>query len=133
MGASQGDRFVVEGGRPVEGVLEPAGNKNEALPVLAASLLARGAVRLGNVPRIRDVTTLAEMLRELGVAVDADAGASALHVDAATLSAREPSDLGHTIRGSFLLAPGLLHRTGQAVLPRPGGDRIGRRRLDTHM
>jgi UDP-N-acetylglucosamine 1-carboxyvinyltransferase len=133
MRASQGDRFVVEGGRPVGGVLEPAGNKNEALPVLAACLLTRGGLRVANVPRIRDVTTLSELLRELGVAVDADPDAAALHLDATGLTARAPSDLGHTIRGSFLLAPGLLHRTGEAVLPRPGGDRIGRRRLDTHM
>jgi UDP-N-acetylglucosamine 1-carboxyvinyltransferase len=134
MGASQGDRFVVEGGRPIEGVLEPAGNKNEALPVLAASLLAPGPLELANVPRIRDVATLAQILRELGVAVDEEPEARTLRVDSSGLTTRPPSsELGHTIRGSFLLAPGLLHRTGHAVLPQPGGDRIGRRRLDTHM
>lgn len=134
MQAHEGDRFVVEGGRPLEGVLEPAGNKNEALPVLAATLLGPGPLRLRGVPHIRDVATLSAMLRELGVGVEEEEAGSTLAVDTSGLTARPPStELGHTIRGSFLLAPGLLHRTGGAVLPRPGGDRIGRRRLDTHM
>lgn len=134
MGAAQGDRFVVEGGRPLQGTLEPAGNKNEALPVLAASLLAPGPLRIANVPQIRDVETLGAMLRGLGARVEPQAEAAALAVDSAGLAGSEPSaELGQAIRGSFLLAPGLLHRTGRAVLPRPGGDRIGRRRLDTHM
>ena len=129
-----GDRFVVEGGRPVGGVLVPAGNKNEALPVLAATLLAPGACELENVPAIRDVATMLEILGELGVATGVAAAGEALHVDSANLAPRPPSlELGASIRGSFLLAPGLLHRTGRAVLPRPGGDRIGRRRVDTHL
>lgn len=135
---AEGDRFVVEGGRPLEGAIEPAGNKNEALPILAASLLAPGALRIRNVPGIRDVATLAEILRGLGVAVEAVPGEPgrplAFEVDSTGLGEQTPSsELGQAIRGSFLLAPGLLHRTGRAVLPRPGGDRIGRRRLDTHM
>lgn len=127
-----GDCFVVDGGRPVGGTVAPAGNKNEALPVLAASLLAPGESRLANLPRIRDVETLREILHELGVE-SVDEGHD-LRVDASNLSERAPSsELGARIRGSFLLAPGLLHRTGRAVLPRPGGDRIGRRRIDTHL
>ncbi len=129
---TSGDCFLVEGGRPVGGTLVPAGNKNEALPVLAATLLAPGESRLENLPRIRDVETLREILHELGVE-SVDEG-RALRVDAATLAQRPPSsELGTRIRGSFLLAPGLLHRTGEAVLPQPGGDRIGRRRIDTHL
>ncbi len=129
-----GDRFVVEGGRPVSGAITPTGNKNEALPVLAATLLAPGPIALGNVPEIRDVATLLQILRELGVEAEREAGGSELRVDSAGLGTRPPStELGRTIRGSFLLAPGLLHRTGHAVLPRPGGDRIGRRRIDTHL
>jgi UDP-N-acetylglucosamine 1-carboxyvinyltransferase len=129
-----GDRFVVEGRRPVGGTLVPAGNKNEALPVLAATLLAPGPCVLENVPAIRDVRTLLEILAELGVAASPLAAGEALQVDSANLGARPPSlELGATIRGSFLLAPGLLHRTGRARLPRPGGDRIGRRRIDTHL
>jgi UDP-N-acetylglucosamine 1-carboxyvinyltransferase len=130
-----GDRFVVEGGRPLGGELVPAGNKNEALPALAAALLAPGQSVLENLPRIGDVFTLLEILHEIGVATAPDpCDDDALSVDSAALSERPPShDLGRAIRGSFLLAPGLLHRTGRAVLPRPGGDRIGRRRVDTHL
>jgi UDP-N-acetylglucosamine 1-carboxyvinyltransferase len=129
-----GDRFVVEGRRPVGGSLTPAGNKNEALPALAATLLAPGAHQLENVPEIRDVRTLLEILHELGVEASPLAAGAPLRVDTANLAARPPSlELGASIRGSFLLAPGLLHRTGRARLPRPGGDRIGRRRVDTHL
>jgi UDP-N-acetylglucosamine 1-carboxyvinyltransferase len=132
--ALAGDRFVVEGGRPVGGSHVPAGNKNEALPVLAATLLAPGVCTLENVPEIRDVRTLLEILAELGVEASSLAAGQALRVDTSNLTARTPSlELGATIRGSFLLAPGLLHRTGRARLPRPGGDRIGRRRVDTHL
>ncbi len=129
-----GDRFVVEGGRPVGGTLTPAGNKNEALPVLAAALLAPGASRFANLPRIRDVATQLEILGELGARATRDPDSAETVVDTSTLVPRDASsELGRTIRGSFLLAPGLLHRTGRAVLPRPGGDRIGRRRVDTHL
>jgi len=129
-----GDRFVVEGGRSVGGVITPAGNKNEALPVLAATLLAPGASRLANLPRIRDVATQLQILGELGATAVRDPDTTETVIDASTLAGRDaPIELARTIRGSFLLAPGLLHRTGRAVLPRPGGDRIGRRRIDTHL
>ena len=129
-----GDRFVVEGGRTVGGTLAPAGNKNEALPVLAASLLAPGASRFGNLPRIRDVATQIEILGRARRAATRDPDATETVLDTENLAPRAASsELGRTIRGSFLLAPGLLHRTGRAVLPRPGGDRIGRRRVDTHL
>ena len=129
-----GDRFVVEGGRPVGGRIVPAGNKNEALPVLAATLLASGPCTLENVPDIRDVRTMLEILVDLGAAAGPLAPGRALQLDSAELGKRAPdARLGATIRGSFLLAPGLLHRTGRAMLPRPGGDRIGRRRVDTHL
>ena len=128
-----GDCFVVEGGRRIGGTFVPAGNKNEALPALAATLLAPGETRLENVPRIRDVHTLLEILRDLEVSAS-EIEAGQVRIDSAALSGRAPShELGRTIRGSFLLAPGLLHRSGKAVLPRPGGDRIGRRRIDTHL
>lgn len=129
-----GDRFVVEGGRPVSGEFVPAGNKNEALPVLAASLLAPGASVLDCVPEIQDVATLLEILAGLGVRVSREKDPHRLSLDSSNLNGRAPStELGAAIRGSFLLAPGLLHRTGGALLPRPGGDRIGRRRIDTHL
>ncbi len=129
-----GDCFVVEGGRPIHGRVVPAGNKNEALPVLAASLLASGTSRLSNVPEIRDVATLLRILGEMDVGVERDATTGDVSIDTSGLGDAAPSaELGRVIRGSFLLAPGLLHRTGKAVLPRPGGDRIGRRRIDTHL
>ena len=129
-----GDCFVVEGGPPVSGTLRPAGNKNEALPVLAASLLAPGTSQLGNVPDIRDVGTLRRIVAEMGVVSSRDPDSDQLLIDTTALEGMAPSaELGRAIRGSFLLAPGLLHRTGRAVLPRPGGDRIGRRRIDTHL
>ncbi len=132
--AQAGDCFVVEGGRPVAGTLRPAGNKNEALPVLAASLLVPGESRISGLPMIMDVATQLELLTELGVEVSAEGDSHDLRIDTGGLGERAPnSQLGRAIRGSFLLAPGLLHRTGRAVLPRPGGDRIGRRRIDTHL
>ncbi len=129
-----GDCFVVEGGRPIHGTLTPAGNKNEALPVLAATLLAPGPSTLQNVPEIRDVATLLRILGEMDVGITREPGTGEMVVDSSNLGKAAPSaELGRAIRGSFLLAPGLLHRTGRAVLPRPGGDRIGRRRIDTHL
>jgi UDP-N-acetylglucosamine 1-carboxyvinyltransferase len=130
----RGDCFVVTGGRPLGGTLVPAGNKNEALPVVAASLLAPGEHVISNLPRIRDVRTLLEIVTGLGVHAAMPVGQSEVRLDTGTVSDRVPSAaLGGTIRGSFLLPPGRLHRTGRAVLPRPGGDRIGRRRVDTHL
>jgi len=131
--AGAGDRFVIEGGYPIGGSVTPSGNKNEALPLLAASLLVSGRVLIENVPRIRDVATLVELLRGLGARVESPAE-HAVHVDASTLHGAQPDpELASEIRGSFLLAAPLLSRLGRAVLPRPGGDRIGRRRLDTHV
>ncbi len=129
-----GDCFVVAGGRPVGGTIESAGNKNEALPVLAATLLAPGPSRFANLPQILDVATQLELLSELGVRIQSDGDPHELTLDSSSLVDAPPNaELGRAIRGSFLLAPGLLHRTGHAVLPRPGGDRIGRRRIDTHL
>src|SRR5437899_7075355 len=128
-----GDRFVIEGGHPVGGDVTPSGNKNEALPLLAAALLAAGSVVIENVPRIRDVITLIELVRALGVSVDWS-GDHALAIDPSRLHGSRPdAALAAEIRASFLLAAPLLARTGLAVLPRPGGDKIGRRRLDTHL
>jgi len=91
-------------------------------------------IQLANVPAIRDVATLLEILAEMGVASHAEPSGHRVRLDSSGLTGRAPSvELGKTIRGSFLLAPGLLQRTGRAVLPRPGGDRIGRRRIDTHL
>ena len=127
-------RFVVDGGRPLSGTVTPAGNKNEALPVLAASLLVRGEVTIENVPRIHDVTLLLDGLRRLGVRVSDDPEKHTVGLDASALDTADPDpSMVSRIRGSILLVPALLARTGRAVLSRPGGDRIGRRRVDTHL
>src|SRR5690606_5727473 len=125
-------RFVVRGGRPLRGTVRPAGNKNAALPILAATVLAEGPVELENVPHIRDVDTMAELLVDLGVEVSWT-GPNQLRVDSANARPK-PLDpkLCARIRASILLAGPLLARFGSCVLPPPGGDVIGRRRVDTH-
>jgi UDP-N-acetylglucosamine 1-carboxyvinyltransferase len=127
------DAFVIEGHHPLSGRIRAAGNKNGALPILASCLLAREAVTLSNVPRIRDVDTMLELLSDLG----ADArwiGANEVYVHTADVSKSAPdAALCSKIRASFLLAGPLLARFGQATMPPPGGDVIGRRRLDPHI
>jgi UDP-N-acetylglucosamine 1-carboxyvinyltransferase len=127
------DAFVIEGSRHLSGTIRAAGNKNGALPIIAACLLADGPVTLGNVPRIRDVDTMLELLADLG----ADAswtGANEVSVDATGVSRSAPDErLCRKIRASFLLAGPLLARFGRASMPPPGGDVIGRRRLDPHL
>src|SRR2546430_6397827 len=133
MDSTGADGFVIEGGHPIGGDGIASGSKNEALPLLAASLLASGNVVIENVPRIRDVTTLIELVRALGVSVEWS-GDHSVTVHAGGLRESRPdAALAAEIRASFLLAAPLLARTGLAVLPRPGGDKIGRRRLDTHL
>jgi UDP-N-acetylglucosamine 1-carboxyvinyltransferase len=127
------ESFVIEGGRPLAGRVRAAGNKNGALPILAASLLTDEPVTLTNVPRIRDVETMFELIQGLGVDVDWT-GANEARVHAAELLTHEVDDvLGERIRASFLLAAPLLARLGRASLPPPGGDVIGRRRIDPHL
>ncbi|HEX5387631.1 MAG TPA: UDP-N-acetylglucosamine 1-carboxyvinyltransferase [Gemmatimonadales bacterium] len=125
-------QFRVHGRRPLHGTIRPAGNKNAALPILAASLLAGGPVELDNVPRIRDVQTMLALLADLGCAVEWT-GPHAVRLDpaAARLKALDPKLSAH-IRASILLAGPLLARFGKVMLPPPGGDVIGRRRVDTH-
>lgn len=125
-------RFKVRGGQPLRGTVRPAGNKNAALPILAATLLADGPVELENVPRIRDVETMLALLADLGASATWT-GPNTLRVDAAAARPK-PLDPGlcSRIRASILLAGPLLARFGQVILPPPGGDVIGRRRVDTH-
>ena len=126
------DYFRIAGGRRLHGSIAPMGNKNSALPLLAASLLTDRPLAIGNVPDIGDVRTQLAVLRSIGV--DAQ-----LHNDVCTLNAADvratapDADLSSRIRTSVLLAGPLLARFGEAQIFRPGGDRIGRRRLDTHL
>jgi UDP-N-acetylglucosamine 1-carboxyvinyltransferase len=125
-------RFRVRGGRPLRGVVRPAGNKNAALPILAATLLADGPVSLENVPRIRDVETMLALLADLGATVEWTAANTVrLDTSGARLKPLDPQ-LCARIRASILLAGPLLARFGKVTLPPPGGDVIGRRRVDTH-
>jgi UDP-N-acetylglucosamine 1-carboxyvinyltransferase len=127
------DAFVIEGGRPLNGRIRAAGNKNGALPILAACLLADEPVTLHNMPRIRDVETMLELLSELGADV-AWTGPNDVTVDGTNVSRSAPDPaLCSRIRASFLLAGPLLSRFGSATMPPPGGDVIGRRRLDPHI
>ena len=127
------ESFVIEGGRALTGTIRAAGNKNGALPILAACLLSDEPVRLTNVPHIRDVETMMELIAELGAAVDWTA-TNEVRVHAASLDSHElDAELASRIRASFLLAGPLLARVGRAVVPPPGGDVIGRRRLDPHI
>jgi UDP-N-acetylglucosamine 1-carboxyvinyltransferase len=125
-------KFAVQGGKKLKGTIRPAGNKNAALPMLAATLLTDEDVFLENVPRIKDVLTLLDLLEALGAETEWT-GDNEVRVRAA--------DVGHTeldasaaarIRASILLAGPMLARTGGMNLPPPGGDVIGRRRVDTH-
>ena len=127
------ESFVIEGGHPLSGTVRAAGNKNGALPILAATLLTGEAVTLHNVPRIRDVETMVDLLADLGAEAEW-VGPNDVHVHAAELVKSEPDEeLCRRIRASFLLAGPLLARIGRATMPPPGGDVIGRRRLDTHI
>jgi UDP-N-acetylglucosamine 1-carboxyvinyltransferase len=125
-------RFHVRGGRPLRGSVRPAGNKNAALPILASTVLADGVVELDNIPRIRDVETMLALLQDLGATTEW-AAANTVKVDTRALRPK-PLDpaLCARIRASILLAGPMLARFGAVTLPPPGGDVIGRRRVDTH-
>ncbi len=124
--------FFVSGGRPLKGTVRPAGNKNAVLPILAATLLADGPCLLDNVPRIRDVETMLALLEGLGAAVRWT-GPNTVEVDAVGAESRDlDAGLSARVRASILLAGPMLARFGRVNLPPPGGDVIGRRRVDTH-
>ncbi len=125
-------RFQVRGGRPLRGTIRPAGNKNAALPILCACILADGLLELDNIPRIRDVETMLAVLADLGAVIEWT-GPNAVRLDGRPIRPK-PLDPGlcTKIRASILLAGPMLARFGTVTLPPPGGDVIGRRRVDTH-
>ncbi|HSJ25007.1 MAG TPA: UDP-N-acetylglucosamine 1-carboxyvinyltransferase [Longimicrobiales bacterium] len=125
-------KFVVEGGRPLSGSIRPAGNKNAALPIVAATLLTEEEVVLENVPDIRDVRTLLDLLVVLGAEVEW-LGDNRVRIQAKEVGVNDlDAGMAARIRASILLAGPMLARVGRMVLPPPGGDVIGRRRVDTH-
>jgi UDP-N-acetylglucosamine 1-carboxyvinyltransferase len=127
------EKFVIQGGSPLSGEIAAAGNKNAALPILAACLLTDEEVVLGNVPRISDTETQIKLLELLGVSVEWTAE-NEVRLRADAVSAVEVDEQAASrIRASFLLAGPLLARFGEARMPPPGGDTIGRRRLDPHL
>ena len=127
------ERFIVEGGHRLKGELVPSGNKNEALPVLAAALLTGAPVTVRNVPDINDIRDMLALLQGLGCAVERlEKHMFTLH-SGEGLGTVPQGETARRIRGSFLLAAPILARQGQVTLPIPGGDKIGMRRLDTHM
>lgn len=126
-------RFVIEGGHALSGTIRPGGNKNEALPCIAAALLTDEPVILDNVPRIRDVDVLLEVLRRLGADVEELGSRNRIRIHCRQITTVQPDhELCAQLRASILLMGPILARAGEVVLPPPGGDVIGRRRLDTH-
>jgi UDP-N-acetylglucosamine 1-carboxyvinyltransferase len=125
--------LVIEGGVPLTGTIRPEGNKNAALTLLAATLLTAEPVVLGNMPRIRDVETMLELLADLGAEVEWTARNEVRVCAAAVHSTALDEALSERIRASILLAGPLLARFGSADVPLPGGDVIGRRRVDSHL
>ncbi|MGD2159388.1 MAG: UDP-N-acetylglucosamine 1-carboxyvinyltransferase, partial [Anaerolineales bacterium] len=127
------EKFVIQGGIPINGEVTPSGNKNAALPLIAACLLTDEPVILRNVPEIRDVQTMRALIQSLGVEIK-NVGDHAWRIHAKEV---RPADLDpslcQAIRASILLAGPMLARAGQLILPPPGGDVIGRRRVDTHI
>jgi UDP-N-acetylglucosamine 1-carboxyvinyltransferase len=125
-------QFIVEGKHRLAGSIRVSGNKNEALPLIAAALLCDGPVKLHNLPDIGDVQSMLTIARHLGASI------SALRDGSVTITAGKPAgselplQLSSRIRGSILFASALLVKTGKAILPQPGGDTIGQRRIDTH-
>ena len=130
------ESFIIEGGHPLRGTITPQGAKNEALEVIAAVLLTSEPVRITNIPDILDVNNLIRLLKDVGVKVTKNAkGDFTFHADKLNLEFLASDEYVRkcsALRGSVLLMGPLLARFGKAVVAEPGGDKIGRRRLDTH-
>ncbi len=129
-------KFLIEGGHPLCGEIIPQGAKNEALEVICAILLTSGKVTISNIPDILDVNNLISLLKDMGVKVNLiKKGCYSFQADNVNLDYMETADFYKkcaALRGSVMLAGPLVSRFGKAIIPKPGGDKIGRRRLDTH-
>ena len=127
------DKLIIEGGRPLTGVVSVSGAKNSVLPILAATILAEGPVLLSNVPDLKDVSTMAMLLKEMGASTSS-AEDDEYIVDASTLSSfTAPYELVKTMRASFLVLGPLLAKYGEAEVSLPGGCAIGARPVDLHI
>ncbi len=127
--------FIIEGGHPLSGTIQPQGAKNEALQVICATLLTAEKVTLHNIPDIRDVNNLIQLLKDIGVKVERQNSDYTFQADDIRLAYLASDEFVHKcaqLRGSVLMIGPLLARFGRAVITKPGGDKIGRRRLDTH-
>ena len=128
--------FIIEGGQPLKGSIKPQGAKNEALQVLCATLLTSESITINNIPNILDVNKLIQILTNLGVEIDKINEGSyrfrSNNINLDYLSSNNFKDDGQRLRGSIMIVGPLLARFGKGSVPRPGGDKIGRRRLDTH-
>src|SRR6201995_2760327 len=128
--------FVIQGGKPLKGEIIPQGAKNEALQVLSAVLLTGEKITISNVPDIKDVNKLIELLGDMGVIVERLApdtySFEARNIDQDFFTSEAFKSKGGGLRGSIMIVGPLLARFGKASIPKPGGDKIGRRRLDTH-
>jgi len=131
-----GGSFEITGGCKLNGTIEPQGAKNEALQILCAVLLTEEECIIENVPEIRDVIKLIELLGKMGVQTTRlkpnTFSFLAKNIDLSYLETKEFAKLGAALRGSIMIIGPLLARYGKAAIPKPGGDKIGRRRLDTH-
>ena len=129
-------KFIIEGGQRLKGEITPQGAKNEALQILCATLLTSESVTIHNLPRIKDVLLLIQLLRDLGVDIEQLSDTSycfrAAEVNLDYFQTDAYIQQSASLRGSVMILGPLLARYGKAVLPKPGGDKIGRRRLDTH-
>ena len=127
--------FIIEGGYPLSGDITPQGAKNEALQVICATLLTSEEVTIHNIPDIRDVNNLIQLLRDIGVRVKRKENTFSFQADSLNLDYLESDEFVQKcaeLRGSVLMIGPLLSRMGKAIITQPGGDKIGRRRLDTH-
>ena len=130
--------YVIEGGYSLQGSIRPQGAKNEALQIISSVLLTPELVTIHNIPNILDVNNLIDLLRQIGVKVSRlnDEGSYSFQADEISidyLHSEEFLNRSRALRGSILMAGALLGRFGYALFPKPGGDKIGRRRLDTHL
>jgi UDP-N-acetylglucosamine 1-carboxyvinyltransferase len=124
-------KYLIKGGYPLKGKIRANGNKNAALPIIAASLLTDEEVIIRNIPNIEDIKIMLDIVKDLGMNVKPE-GKNGYRISGTITKTVISSELGKKIRTSFLFAGPLLARCGEAQLPPPGGDVIGRRRLDTH-